>query len=73
MKRATLVFGIICTILSIAYLLKALQYPLGAMNKPGPGAAKLRARAARPGARNMIKTIPRWEGRTIKDSYGHNP
>lgn len=41
MKRATLVFGIICTILSVAYLVKALQYPLGVMNKPGPAAFPL--------------------------------
>jgi putative tricarboxylic transport membrane protein len=37
MKKATLVFSILCTILSIAYLVKAFQFPMGAMNKPGPG------------------------------------
>ena len=36
MKKAILVFSILCTILSIAYLAKAFQYPLGVMNKPGP-------------------------------------
>ena len=41
MKKATLVFGIICTILSLAYLVQAFQYPLGEMNKPGPAAFPL--------------------------------
>jgi putative tricarboxylic transport membrane protein len=37
MKRATLIFGIICMVLSLTYLVKAFQLPMGAMNKPGPG------------------------------------
>ena len=37
MKKATLVFSILCLALSIAYLVKAFHFPMGAMNKPGPG------------------------------------
>ncbi len=37
MKKATLVFSILCMALSIVYLVKAFHFPMGAMNKPGPG------------------------------------
>ena len=37
MKKGTLVFACICAFISLIYLIQALQYPMGAENKPGPG------------------------------------